>query len=453
MRDLLSKFKAGIMACAFVGLGAVPAMAKNNSPHFVGPTPGSNDTLHVMVGQNLSFTVSGKDADFAKTNGNKNTNGDTITLTSTSLPGTASMAPALPASMYMTSGNANLSSTFSWTPAVTDTGLHTITYTLTDNGAGNLTATRTVNIHVMDTMNNSGPGGCDLQLSAMVTDILCDSTGAIDLTIDSGTAPYTITWSTGDSTEDLTGLGAGTYTVIVTDSANCTDTASFTVDTLDGTISVSPASLVKNGVVTLYDKHGPQSANISVDLDSNSVYMINWTPSTGLMDSTSPVISVSPDSTTTYFVTITDTINNCSLTDSITINVVNIDCGDGKVKVCHKNGKTICVDSSAVDGLLKAGAQLGDCDTLLPKFSNFGEENRLDIYPNPSSGDFTVKIPEVQDEARLTITDLNGKLILTRPATGGQFIDVHLDNAKGIYLIQVIGGAEVYRSKVFIQQQ
>ncbi len=42
--------------------------------------------------------------------------------------------------------------------------------------------------------------------------------GAIDITITGGEAPYSISWSTGDKTEDLTNLSAGLYTVTVEDS-------------------------------------------------------------------------------------------------------------------------------------------------------------------------------------------------------------------------------------------
>ena len=41
--------------------------------------------------------------------------------------------------------------------------------------------------------------------------------GAIDLTISGGIPPYTIMWSNGSSGEDISGLGAGLYSVTVSD--------------------------------------------------------------------------------------------------------------------------------------------------------------------------------------------------------------------------------------------
>ncbi|MBT3423432.1 MAG: PKD domain-containing protein, partial [Bacteroidetes bacterium] len=53
--------------------------------------------------------------------------------------------------------------------------------------------------------------------------------GSIDLTAVSGVLPLTFLWSNGHTTEDLNGIGAGTYTVIVTDGTNSTVTASVTL--------------------------------------------------------------------------------------------------------------------------------------------------------------------------------------------------------------------------------
>jgi trimeric autotransporter adhesin len=47
------------------------------------------------------------------------------------------------------------------------------------------------------------------------------SNGSIDMSISGGTLPYTINWSNGSATEDLSGLAPGTYSVVVIDGNGC----------------------------------------------------------------------------------------------------------------------------------------------------------------------------------------------------------------------------------------
>lgn len=60
--------------------------------------------------------------------------------------------------------------------------------------------------------------------TADIIDISCigATDGNINLTVINGTPPYSFLWSTGAVTEDIAGLGAGNYSVVVTDSLGCT---------------------------------------------------------------------------------------------------------------------------------------------------------------------------------------------------------------------------------------
>lgn len=75
--------------------------------------------------------------------------------------------------------------------------------------------------------------GTGMVLTGVVTDEnqCTDCCGAIDLTVTGGTAPYTYQWNdpAASTTEDLTCVDHGSYTVIVTDSAGCTASRTFVV--------------------------------------------------------------------------------------------------------------------------------------------------------------------------------------------------------------------------------
>ncbi|MDX2248367.1 MAG: PKD domain-containing protein [Bacteroidia bacterium] len=115
-------------------------------------------------------------------------------------------------------------------------------YTFTDTGVFIITLIA-ANITCSDSVSQlfyvSAP-----MLSATTTDETCNGTldGAIDLSVIAGIFPYTFSWSNGSTDEDPAQLGAGNYTVTVTDSLGCATTDTFAVGNSIGILAQFSAS-------------------------------------------------------------------------------------------------------------------------------------------------------------------------------------------------------------------
>ncbi len=103
---------------------------------------------------------------------------------------------------------------------------------------------------INDTLANIGAGTymltvvdnhfCNTTISVTLTNTLpiiiqgditiANHIATIDISVFNGLLPYTYLWSTGATTEDITNLGGGTYSVTVTDANGCTSVKEFTVD-------------------------------------------------------------------------------------------------------------------------------------------------------------------------------------------------------------------------------
>ena len=153
----------------------------------------------------------------------------------------------------------------------------------------NITAVRT--IHAIFIVNCTIP-----TLSANITSVLCNggSNAAIDLVLTGGSSPFTFAWTSPGgftaSTEDITGLVAGAYTVMVTATGGCITSATYTV--------TQPAALVISCSGTNVTCNGANNGTTSVNVNGGTgPYTYSWTDGTGANGS----VSIDPSKDNTVY--------------------------------------------------------------------------------------------------------------------------------------------------------
>ena len=142
-----------------------------------------------------------------------------------------------------------------------------------------------------------------LTINSNVTNVTCfgDNDGQIDVTMSGGTAPFTYFWLTnGSTTEDLTNLSPGAYTLAVTDNNNCVTSATINVNQPSAPIS---ASIVQNPISCYGYNDGQLSA---IGAGGTIPYTYLWNTA----QTTSVISTLAPGG---YTVTITDA-NGCQST-------------------------------------------------------------------------------------------------------------------------------------------
>lgn len=187
-------------------------------------------------------------------------------------------------------------------------------------------------------------------LNSVVGDLLCNggNDGSIAIT-PNGNPPFNYVWNNGNTTSSLTNLGAGNYTVTVTDGNGCTSQLSVQVTEPD------PIALQE---IINYPGNGTAVIDISVYSGGTSPFTYQW--STGATTS-----SITVNTNGTYTVTVTDA-NGCSVVYPVNI-ILSI----------HE---------------LTSG-------------------NTITIFPNPSNDLVEITFSSPVPDLRVIITDMRGRVV------------------------------------------
>lgn len=222
-------------------------------------------------------------------------------------------------------------------------------------------------------------------------DAMASCNGALDgeasVSVSGGLPPFLADWSNGGTSGSITD-GAGTYSVIITDNANCKDTAAVTI--------TEPTALALS-VTTTNEISGSDG---SIDLTVTG----GTPPYTYLWSTTETTEDISGLTGGVYNVMVTDT-NGCVDSLDVTIN-------------------------SAV-GINERQAVVG-----------------VSGFPNPTTnGQINLQFNGMQQSKTLEVIAPTGKLVMRKEIESDQYLLDLSAQPKGIYLIRIADSESQYQQR------
>jgi hypothetical protein len=365
-----------------------------------------------------------------------------------------------------TSDNCGIASTINDAPqnGVYAVGSHTITWIVTD--VHGLTATATQTVTVTD---NELPV---IQTCPVVPVQCYNASGTytvpeIEAHDNCGTVSYSFVVTgatsrsgTGTNASGTFAVGTSTITWTVRDDAGNTATCQTTVrinspvsSSIPDVFAVSPGGAAN----TIYNGYGPASVTLTANVTGGTTpYAYKWTigSSAGPALNSTASYTVSPVTTTTYFLNVKDVYGCSAPLVTRTINVVDVRCGpkQDKVVICQiVKGKptTSCVLSKDVSSYLADGATLGTCPNANATQPMAGTPAQLRLtamgMPNPSAHFFTIMLyGGITDEAvNVRVTDAVGRVTEQKNnlSSSRQFT-LGMDYKPGMYFVEISQGTE-----------
>lgn len=234
-------------------------------------------------------------------------------------------------------------------------------------------------------------------------------------------------------------------------------------------ITVVPTSKVYTGAAptTIFLGYGAQS----VVLQASGSGSYNWSPAVGLSNPGISNPTFTPTAAGIYTFTVTGVDNaGCTKSNTVTIEVVDVRCGDSKnqkVLVCV-DGITECVNRNAVPALLtSAKGKLGNCGLAATATATAvtvpeaGSENKLSLraVPNPLDAQTEIDFTLTQDtNFRLEVVDMKGSsvaMLAQGAGKAGQYHSYQFTRGKlqaGVYIVRLITDKEVSFTRIVINR-
>lgn len=260
------------------------------------------------------------------------------TVTINGVGGPEIVLTATPASCGLNNGAANLEITggttpyfILWSNGASQTDINNLAA-----GAYSVSVTDANGCSVQDSIEVTGSPALTINIPEPTPSLCNQATGSASVEILTGTAPYTILWSNGITTEINNNLASGNYTVTVTDANDCSASGSVTIiNSNDPILSFE----ITNS--TCGDANG--AIDLTITNASNNISVI-WNGTINSED----LASISAGD---YSVVVTDNETGCSVDSTVT--VINTDAPSATLTVSND---TICAGESVTVTIALTGS-------------------------------------------------------------------------------------------------
>lgn len=279
--------------------------------------------------------------------------------------------------------------------SATETGLAAGSYTVTVTHI-NSGCSETISVSV------TNPGAPSATVTS-VDDVTCFglNNGAATINTTGGTPSYTYSWApSGGTGASASNLAAGSYTVTVTDAANCVTITSLAI-TEPTQLTASVTASTPETCVGCNDGSATVTAN-----GGTTGYTYSWSPSGGTGATASGLAAGN------YTVTVTDN-NGCTTTATVTV------------------GSTAGVEDPSANDDVR-------------------------IYPNPNDGSFMLEtnIP-YSGAAVIDIVDVSGRVVYTRTIQVNSTLVAQTTRIEGVsagtYMLRFTAGNSQFLRKLVVQ--
>jgi hypothetical protein len=296
---------------------------------------------------------------------------------------------------------------------------------------------------------------------------ICTST----ITLDAGNPGSSYAWSGGSNpTSQINTLGNGTFTVTVTDPSGCADSDTITVATnvppvvsAGANVSICPGqtvTLTATGAATYVWSDGNIGATNNVSPSTTTTYYVTGTNTAGCTDADVVTVNVNPSATAGFTASV---VGSSAVTNNTSTGAASYQWNFGDNSPADNTANpvhTYTANGTYTITLIVTGICGSDTMTQVVTITQVGLQdidlsNTLEVYPNPNDGVFTIAFElSSAKTVQIEVLDVQGRKVVEQRL---ESVLAHREqpdlsgSESGIYVLRIITTDGVATQKIVVK--